>query len=97
VASPLPPERADGPAIYLLDRPGAPQSEVRIALRGLPRTDKQYALSEVANNVFGGNFAARLNMNLREKNGYTYGAYSRGVYRVATGYYVAGGGIRANV
>ena len=39
--------------VCLVDRPGAPQSEVRVATSGLPRSTKSYALAEVANNVFG--------------------------------------------
>ncbi len=81
--------------VYLVDRPGAPQSEVRVATSGLPRGSKDYALAEVANNVFGGNFAARLNMNLREKHGYSYGVYSWAQYRRDSGLMLAAGGIKA--
>ena len=64
-------------AIYLIDMPGASQSEVRIAKRALPydATGAYYRLG-VANFPLGGNFNSRINLNLREDKGYTYGATS---------------------
>ncbi|GAM55197.1 protease, insulinase [Vibrio ishigakensis] len=62
-------------SIYLVDKPGAPQSTVRLVRRGLPfdATGEMY-LTQLANFNLGGNFNSRINQNLREDKGYTYGA-----------------------
>lgn len=61
--------------IYLVDKPGAPQSIVRFVRQGLPfdATGETY-LTQLANFNLAGNFNSRLNQNLREDKGYTYGA-----------------------
>jgi predicted Zn-dependent peptidase len=62
--------------VLLVDKPGAAQSEIRIGRVGAPRaTDDYYAL-QVLNTILGGSFTSRLNQNLREDKGYTYGAGS---------------------
>jgi len=68
--------------IVLIDRPGAPQSVIATALIGAPRTSPDYFSLLVMNTVFGGQFSSRLNMNLREEKGYTYGARSQFDWRV---------------
>jgi zinc protease len=68
--------------IVLIDRPGAPQSVIATALIGAPRTSPDYFSLWVMNTVFGGQFSSRLNMNLREEKGYTYGARSQFDWRV---------------
>ncbi|MBY7897248.1 insulinase family protein [Vibrio fluvialis] len=67
----------DGQKIYLVDKPGAPQTIVRLVHRGLPfdATGELY-LSQLANFNLAGNFNSRINQNLREDKGYTYGASS---------------------
>ncbi len=61
--------------IYLVDKPGAPQSIVRFVRQGLPfdATGETY-LTQLANFNLAGNFNSRINLNLREDKGYTYGA-----------------------
>ncbi len=63
--------------LYLVDKPNAPQSIVRLVRRGMPfdATGELY-LSQLANFNLGGNFNSRINQNLREDKGYTYGAGS---------------------
>ncbi len=63
-------------AITLIDKPGAAQSVVSVALVGTVRNTPDYFPLWVMNTAFGGQFASRLNMNLRENKGYTYGARS---------------------
>ncbi|OLQ84703.1 peptidase M16 [Vibrio ponticus] len=65
----------EGRTIYLVDKPGAPQSVVRMVRQGLPfdATGEVY-LTQLANFNLAGNFNSRLNQNLREDKGYTYGA-----------------------
>jgi zinc protease len=62
--------------IILADRPGSVQSEVRVGHPGIERTADDYFAVTVMNAILGGTFASRLNMNLRERLGYTYGASS---------------------
>jgi predicted Zn-dependent peptidase len=62
--------------IYLVDKPGAPQSEIRIGHPGVARDDPDYFPVLVLNTVLGGSFTSRLNSNLREEHGYSYGARS---------------------
>ncbi|HEY7818364.1 MAG TPA: pitrilysin family protein [Vicinamibacteria bacterium] len=71
-------ESAPAPArkTCFIDRPGAAQSEVRIAMLAPPRLTPDYHVLEVLNTVLGGGFSGRLNLNLREDKGYTYGAFS---------------------
>jgi zinc protease len=70
-------ERASGTHIVLLDKPGAPQSVVKVGQRVQSRTADDYTSAMLANVCYGGMFIARLNMNLREDKGWTYGARSR--------------------
>ncbi|CCH28277.1 pitrilysin family protein [Actinosynnema sp. NPDC047251] len=72
--SPLPEVR--GGDVLLVHRAGAVQSQIRLAGRGLVRTDPRYPALQVANLVFGGFFSSRLVENIREDKGYTYSARS---------------------
>ncbi len=58
----------------IVARPGAPQSELRIGQVGAPRQTPDYHALLVLNSLLGGQFVSRINMNLREHKGYTYGA-----------------------
>jgi zinc protease len=62
--------------ILVVDKPGASQTALVLAAPGLARADPDFELVLVTNQIFGGGFASRLNNNLRETHGYTYGAYS---------------------
>jgi zinc protease len=64
-------------SITVIDKPGAVQSALRVAAPGLTPKDKDADAWEVANAILGGLFTSRLNANLREAKGYTYGAGSR--------------------
>jgi zinc protease len=78
------------PRIVLVDKPGAPQSSIRIGLPALERKSPDYYRALVANNILGGSFK-RLTMNLRETKGWTYGVSSQLDARRATGpWFVAG-------
>lgn len=74
---PVPPTVELPPPLLLVDRPGSVQTTVRFAGPGLPRTDPGYPALSLAVMVYGGYFVSRLNDNIRERKGYTYGAYSR--------------------
>jgi zinc protease len=62
--------------IQLVDRPGSVQTVLQLGNLGIERTNQDYFAVLVMNQILGGGPAARLFLNLREKNGYTYGAYS---------------------
>lgn len=64
------------PLVYLIDKPDALQSVVIAGTLAPPPDAKQEAALEALNNIFGGSFGARLNMNLREEKHWTYGAGS---------------------
>lgn len=83
--------------IFVVNKDAAPQTAVIIASIGLARSNPDYVPVLVMNNVLGGMFSSRLNMNLREKHGYTYGTYSRFSARRAAGPFSASAGIRTNV
>jgi zinc protease len=62
--------------IYLVDKPGAPQSVIVLGNLAMKRSNPDYLAASVMNNALGGQFMSRINMNLREDKGYTYGARS---------------------
>jgi zinc protease len=63
-------------AIAFVDKPGAVQSVVQVGRRWVDRSDPRYFPARLGNRILGGDFLSRLNQNLREKNGFTYGAGS---------------------
>ena len=70
-----PPDPAPSPRrLVLVPRPGAVQSEIRLGHLGAARTSPDYPALLVLNMVLGGQFVSRINLHLREKKGYTYGA-----------------------
>jgi len=83
--------------IYLVDKPGAAQSVITVGLVGVPRTTKEHAAIEVLNAAFGGQFVSRLNLNLREEKGYTYGARSRFQFDRFSGSFTAGAPVQTKV
>lgn len=82
--------------IYIIDKPGAAQSQIRIGWVGVPRTTKEYATLEVLNTILGGSFTSRLNQNLREKHGYSYGAASAFDMRRSAGPFFATAGVQTD-
>ncbi|HYG61575.1 MAG TPA: pitrilysin family protein [Thermoanaerobaculia bacterium] len=74
-----------GVAVHLVDRPGAAQAELRLGHPCISRTHPDYVPLMVANALLGGKFTSRINLNLRERHGYTYGASSRLVGRQGPG------------
>ncbi len=66
----------DRTSVFVVDRPGAVQSEIRIGHVGIERRHPDYFPLLVMNTLLGGAFTSRLNMSLRERHGFTYGARS---------------------
>lgn len=94
IATPDPREQS---AIYLVDKPGAAQSVIAMGHVGVPRSTADFFPLLVMNTMLGGQFTSRLNMNLRETRGYTYGARSTFDYRKAAGPFVARAGVHTAV
>ena len=81
----------------IVDRPGAVQTVVRYIAPGVPYTSEQRVRLMLLNELFGGGFTSRLNQNLREDKGYTYGAGSRFVMEPSAGYFIASSSVLAEV
>lgn len=79
----------DETRIYLIDKPGAAQSEIRIGHVGVARDHPDHFPLTVLNTILGGSFTSRLNMNLRETHGYSYGARSSFAMRRGAGPFMA--------
>jgi len=95
---PIPPAPTNvSPRIVIVDKPGAPQTALIGFGVGAARRIADYAALDVMNEVLGGLFSSRINMNLRERNGYTYGAFS--VYQThrGPGPFLAGALVRTDV
>jgi len=82
--------------VYLVDKPGAAQSQIRIGWIGVPRSTPDYFALQVLNTVLGGSFTSRLNQNLREEHGYAYGAGSLFDMRRAAGPFYASAGVQTD-
>ena len=90
------PELAAG-RLYLIDKPDAAQSEIRIGKRALPfDATGEYHRAGLMNYPLGGAFSSRINLNLREDKGYTYGARSGFAGDDLAGYFAARAGVRTD-
>ncbi len=83
--------------ILIVDRPGAPQTQLRVATIGAPRSVPEFQPIQVMNTALGGLFSSRINMNLREEHGYTYGAGSGFDFRRGAGPFAIATGVRTDV
>jgi len=89
-----------GPAattLYLMDKPGAAQSVIRFGLAGVPRRHPDYPALLLLNHLFGGQFTARLNLNLRQDKGYSYGYRSWIEWHRQSSLLMAGGSVQTDV
>ncbi len=83
--------------VFLVDRPEAVQTVIQFIMPGVKYADQSRVQYRLLNTLFGGSFTSRLNMNLREEHGYTYGARSGFVMRPKLGYVSASSSVRADV
>jgi zinc protease len=83
--------------IVIVDKPGSPQTQLRVAGIGAARSSADFRPLQVMNQALGGLFSSRINMNLREEHGYTYGANSQFTFRRAPGPFQVGAGVRTDV
>jgi zinc protease len=89
------PEGTDA-RLIIVDRPGAPQTTLACYSIGVARSSPDYAAIEVMNTDLGGLFSSRINMNLREAHGYTYGAGSLFLFHRAAGPFIAYAPVRTD-
>ena len=93
-----PVEPSNGAAtLYLVDRPGAPQSVIRALHTTIPRRHPDYLGLTLMNYAFGGQFSARLNQNLRQEKGYSYGYQSHIQWHRGPSLMLAGGSVQTEV
>ena len=83
--------------IYLADKPGAPQSVIRSGYLTVPRHHPDYLALNLLNYILGGQFSARLNMNLRQDKGYSYGYMSGIDWLTGPSALTAGGSVQTEV
>jgi predicted Zn-dependent peptidase len=86
-----------GRLVRVVSKTDAPQSELRVGHRGLPRNTPDYFDVMVMNAVLGGLFSSRINLNLREVHGYTYGANSSFDWRRSAGPFVVQTAVKSDV
>ncbi len=87
----------DGLKVFVVDKPAAPQTVIRFALPAANVNDPQRVELEALSTILGGTFTSRLNHNLREDKGYTYGASSTFYMDPRIGLFVASADVRADV
>jgi len=90
----VPPEH---PRLVLVDYPQKPQAVVMVGQPAVPRSSPDYLALTLLNSVLGGSFLSRLNSNLREQHGYTYGAFSRFAFGADPGPFVAYAQVKTEV
>jgi len=87
---------ATQPHVYLIDRPGAEQSQITAISLAPPRSDADHIRFVALDTLLGGNFTSRLNMNLREDKHWSYGIGTRITDAVGPGTFRAGGGVQTD-
>ena len=73
--------------IYLVNKPDSVQTEIRIGHLTTKRNQNDFFQKQILDLILGGQFSSRLNLNLREKHGYTYGVHSGFYYFKEAGYF----------
>jgi zinc protease len=86
-----------GRAVHIVAKTDAPQSELRIGHVGIPRNHPDYFAVNVMNAILGGLFNSRINLNLREAHGYTYGAFSVFDWRRQAGPFLVQTAVRSDI
>ncbi len=92
-----PVKRAGNGRVFIADKPGAVQSSVRVGHTGIARNNPDYLKIFVMNTLLGGYFSSRINMNLREVHGYTYGGRTEFDARLLPGAFQVSADVRNEV
>ena len=82
--------------VILVNKPESFQTEIRIGQLSTKRNQKDFFQKQLLNLILGGQFSSRLNLNLREKHGYTYGIHSRFNYLQDAGYFAVSTSVDAD-
>jgi zinc protease len=88
---------AERPRLVLVNYPDKPQTVLRVGQPAVSRASPDYLALRVLNSVLGGSFTSRLNVNLREKNGYSYGAGSRFYFGTGPGPFITFSNVKTEV
>mgnify|MGYP001275764073 CR=1 FL=1 len=98
-ARPAPPLAAAGlgAGVVVVDRPDAVQSSILVGLPSVPRSDPRWAPARLAGHAIAGAFASRLNLELRERLGYTYGIHGGFGAGPVNSLFTVGGSTRTEV
>ena len=83
--------------VIIVDRPGSVQSELRVGHVGVDRSTADYFPLVVMNTILGGAFTSRLNLNLRERQGFTYGVSSAFIMRRQPGPFIVSTAVQTEV
>jgi zinc protease len=83
--------------IAIVSKPGAAQSSILVGRVGIAHSSPDYVVLDVMNAMLGGLFSSRINMNLREKHGYAYAAFSQFTDRRSTGTFFVSAEVRTDV
>jgi zinc protease len=90
------PNKAPAGKIYMIDRQGAAQTVVFQILEAPARSSEDYYALNLGNAVYGGGFGTRLNLNLREDKGYSYGVFAFPQFFSHGGVWFASGGVQTD-
>jgi zinc protease len=83
--------------LVIVDKPGAPQTALRVTTVAAARRTPDYPAMQVMNAALGGLFSSRINLNLREDKGYSYGVFSAFRYDRTPGPFIIAGSVRTDV
>lgn len=95
--SSIAPPRSQGIRTVVVDRPEGAQTALRVGCVGVPRLHSDRIALRLLNCIFGGKFTSRINLNLRERHGYTYGARSYFVERRGPGPFLITAAVASDV
>ena len=87
---------AAGARLIIVDKPGAPQTELRVGTIGISRKSPDYTPAVVMNAALGGMVSSRINLYLREDKGYTYGAFSSFRFNRTEGPFIVTSAVRTS-
>ena len=86
-----------GTEVHIVDRPGSAQTQLQLGHSSIPRSHPGFPQTTLLNTILGGKFTSRINLNLREKHGFTYGASSTFVRRQGPGPFVIRAAVATDV
>jgi len=93
----VPPQPQTRRAVYLVDRPGAPQSTIVLGVPVVDPTSPDWVPLQVTNTLLGGYFSSRITANIREAKGYTYSPFSQVAVSYRNAYWAQNADVTTNV